>query len=227
MTARGRPRVRGLSQDVRQGRATVTLHLPDQARVRRTIVTFGLERGGTSGVAGIQRALGVDLGAGTEKNNEDYRFHEATPEQVREVIRLRNSESDLWGFKYPNAGRFLPLVEQDLRNPYYVVVQRDPVSTALSRSRWDGEETERPAWMALHEAGAIGFANMAFVLAAEAPCLLVSNELAVKWPGDLVDEIADFIQVDRPTGEFRARILAYLAPGSYKAFEDYFPERSR
>lgn len=216
-----------MSPDVRQGRATIALNLPSQARVRRTIVTFGLERGGTSGVAGLQRALGVDLGAGTEKNNEDYRFHEATPEEVREVIALRNSEADLWGFKYPNAGRFLPLVERQLRNPYYIVVHRDPVSTALSRSRWDGEETERPTWMALHEAGTIGFANMHFVLASGAPCLLVSNELALERPGDLVDEVADFVQVDRPTGEFRERVLAYLAPGSYKAFEDYFPERSR
>lgn len=216
-----------MTSGARLGRATMAFNLPGLARVRRTIVTFGLERGGTSGVAGIQRALGVDLGAGSEKNNEDYRFHEATPEEIREVVEVRNAEADLWGFKYPNAGRFLPLVAQHLRNPYYVVVHRDPVATAMSRSRWDGEETERPTWMALHEAGTIDFANTEFVLAAEAPCLLVSNELAVKRPADLVDEIADFIQVDRPTGEFRERVLAYLEPGSYKEFADYFPERSR
>lgn len=211
---------------VRAGRATVALAVPRETPVRRTVVIFGLERGGTSGVAGVVRALGVDLGAGTEKNNEDYRFHEATPEDVRELIRQRNEERDLWGFKYPNAGRFLPLVAQDLRHPYYVVVHRDPVSTALSRSRWDGEETERTTWMALHEAGTLGFANMEYVLAAGAPCLLVSNALAVGRPADLVDELADFIHVDRPSGDFRRRVLDYLAPGSYKAFEDYFPERA-
>ena len=211
---------------VRPGRATVALDVPRDTPVRRTIVVFGLERGGTSGVAGAIRALGVDIGAGTEKNNEDYRFHEAAPEGIRALIAQRNRERDVWGFKYPTAGRFLPLVEQDLRHPYYVVVHRDPVSTALSRSRWDGEDTERTTWMALHEAGTLGFANTEYALAAGAPCLLVSNALAVQRPGDLVDELADFVHVDRPVGDLRQRVLDYLAPGTYKAFEDYFPERA-
>lgn len=209
---------------VTQGRVTVALNVPDNVPVRRTVVTFGLERGGTSPVAGIQRALGISLGDITENNNEDYRFHERSTAELRAVVAQRNEECDLWGFKYPRAQDFLPLIEQQLRRPYYIVVHRDPVATALSRAHWDGEETERPAAMALHEASVLDRENLTFALATERPCLLVSHAAATLDRGALVDEVAAFVGRDRPDSDLRARILDYLTPGSYKPFGDFFPE---
>lgn len=206
------------------GQVSVALNVPDTVPVRRTVVTFGLERGGTSPVAGVQRALGISLGEITEKNNEDYRFHEKSVEELRAVVALRNTECDRWGFKYPRAQKFLPLIEHELRRPYYIVVHRDPVATALSRARWDGEETERPEAMALHEASVLDRENLTFALATERPCLLVSHAAASTNPDALIDEVADFVGRDRPGPEFRGRIRDYIAPGSYKPFEEFFPE---
>jgi hypothetical protein len=78
--------------------------------------------------------------------------------------------------------------------------------------------------MALHDAGARGFANMNFALASDRPTRLVSNELAESRTGDLVDELAMFLGVPKPRGELRERILAYMERGSYKSFADYFPD---
>ncbi len=38
-----------------------------------------------------------------------------------------------------------------------------------------------------------------------------------------MDELADFLYVDRPDDELRAKILDYTEPGRYKNFDDYFP----
>lgn len=220
------PEPDSVGSTVAVGRAAIALNLRRSVPVRRTIVTLGLERGGTSPVAGVLRALGVDLGPTPqeENNNEDYRFHEASLEELEQLVAQRNRERDLWGFKYPRAHLFLPRLERQLRNAYYVVVHRDPVATALSRSRWDGEETERPVDVALAEAATLDHANLEFALTTDRPCLLVSHAAAVSRPRVLINGIADFIGVDRPSPELRGRIEAYLEPGRYKPFGEYFPE---
>lgn len=209
----------------RLGRATIALNEVWTFPVRRTYAVFGLERGGTSAVAGIVRALGIDLGSGLDRNNEDFAFHERSLEEMKQVVAERNATHDVWGFKYPNAGQFLPVLSRSLRNPFYIVVHRDPVATAHSRSRWDGEETERPAMMALFEAGSRDQANVSFALATDRPVLLVSNEKTESHREDLIREVADFLAVPPPSEDLMGRLLAYLEPGSYKAFEEYFPER--
>lgn len=208
------------------GKASVVLHAADAHPEERTYVTFGLERGGTSPVAGIQRALGLYLGPIKGGNNEDDSFHNKSLKRMRDTIEERNAAHQVWGFKYPNAGNYLPTLIRSLRNPYFVVVFRDPVATALSRARWDGDLIRRSPRMALHEASANSNANLSFALASLRPTMLVSTERVEKHASELVDEVADFMGVPRADEVYRDRILAYLEPGSYKKFEDHFPERA-
>lgn len=208
------------------GKASITLQMVDEFPEQRTYVTFGLERGGTSPIAGIQRALGLYLGPIQGGNNEDDAFHAKPLRRMKKTVTERNQAHDVWGFKYPSAGNYLPNLVRSLRNPYFVVVFRDPVATALSRARWDGEQLRRPPRMALHEASSLGNANLGFALATQRPTLLVSTERVENNTSELIDEIADFLGVPHPDDAYRERILSYLAPGSYKKFEDYFPERA-
>lgn len=208
------------------GKASIVLNAPDDIPEARTYVTFGLERGGTSPIAGIQRALGLYLGPIGGGNNEDDAFHAKPLRRMKQTVEERNAAHDVWGFKYPTAVNYLPNLVRSLRNPFFVVVFRDPVATALSRARWDGEQLRRSPRMALHEASTLGNANLSFALASLRPTLLVSTERVEKHTGELIDEIADFMAVPRPDDAFRERIVAYLAPGSYKKFEDHFPEQA-
>lgn len=209
----------------RFGEASIALNWPDELPAQRTYVTFGLERGGTSPIAGIQRALGLYLGPIPQGNNEDPNFHNKTLRRMRETIERRDEQHDVWGFKYPSAVSYLPTLIKSLRNPFFVVIFRDPVATAMSRARWDGEMLRRGPRMALHEASVNSNANLSFALAANRPTLLISTERVDGRQPAVIDEVAEFLGQPAPDEDLRGRLLEYLAPGSYKKFEDFFPER--
>jgi hypothetical protein len=202
---------------------SIYLMAPEQPLpLQRTYVCIGLERGGTSAVAGIMRALGLPMGEGMAGNNEDPDFQAKTLSALRSAIEERNQRYDVWGWKFPTAVQQLPALVESLRNPYFVVVFRDVVATALSRNKWDGPNLRRRMELAAHEANAWTNMNLGFILAARRPALLVSHEKLLTNHGALVDELADMLGVDRPDGEFRDRLIAYLAPGQYKSFEEFF-----
>lgn len=209
---------------VRRRTVGLVLNPRETPEPERTYVVFGTRRGGTSMVAGITRALGLDLGEpGARKNNEDPRFQSKPVNRMRQTIEERNAESPVWGWKYPAAGGYLPEIYNDLRNPYFIVVYRDPVAAALSQQRLDRGDNARTGRLALHESSANNTVNTGFVLAADRPCLLVSSEKALAYPGRLIDQVADFLYVPRPEGTLREKILDYIAPGQYKSFDEFFP----
>jgi hypothetical protein len=201
----------------------VVLNPPAALEQQRTYPIFGTRRGGTSMVAGVARALGLDLGqVGQRKNNEDPRFQGLPVPEMREVIEARNQERDVWGWKYPAAGSYLPKLSNWLRNPCFIVVYRDPVAAALSQERRDRAVNRRSARLALHESESNNAVNTSFALATERPCLLLSNERAIADPGGLVDDIATFLGQEAPSGPLRQKILSYIEPGQYKSFDEYF-----
>lgn len=201
----------------------IVFNPPAADEPERTYVIFGTRRGGTSMVAGVARALGLDLGEpGERKNNEDPRFHARPPRHLRKTVAARNQEQKVWGWKYPAAGSYLPDIYQELRNPYFIVVYRDPVAAALSQLRLDGGDDTRTARLALRESGANNATNTDFMLSTDRPCLVISHEKAIAHPRRLIDEVADFLQMPRPEGELRERILGYIKPGQYKSFDEFF-----
>lgn len=212
-----------MARSVICGTASMVLNPVERPAAQRTYVTFGLERGRTSPVAGVLRALGLYLGEIGEGNNEDNCFHNKTLHQMRTTIAQRNKEYDVWGWKYPTAVNYLPALVKAIRNPFFIVVYRDAVATALSRGQWDGEFLRRSPRIALHEASSLANSNASFALATGRPCMLVSNEKVERFPHELIDELACFLGVSEPADDLRDRILAYVEPGSYKNFEDYFP----
>lgn len=202
---------------------SMVLNPAEQPEPQRTYVMFGTRRGGTSMTAGVLRALGLDLGdVGRRKNNEDPNFQSGGPTRMRAAIEKRNAEQDVWGWKFPAAATYLPAVFRSIRNPFLVVVYRDPVAAALSQARLDGRHNRRSARISLHEGNANTNMNTGFVLATDRPCLLISNEKALHDPSPLIDELADFLHAPRPGDELRAQILDYMAPGQYKSFDEFF-----
>lgn len=207
----------------REYTASVILNPPAELEGQRTYTIFGTRRGGTSMVAGVARALGLDLGqVGQRKNNEDPRFQNRPMAQMREAIETRNAEQDVWGWKFPAAGGYLPELSNSLRNPYFIVVYRDPVAAALSQAKRDRQFNKRTTRLSLHESEANNAVNTGLALATDRPCLLVSNEKAVADPEGLIDDVAAFLGQEPPTGSLRSNILAYIKPGQYKSFDEFF-----
>ena len=202
---------------------SVGLNLPDSFERQRTYAIFGTRRGGTSMVAGVARALGLDLGGDDlRKNNEDRRFHSAPLPVLWKAVEERNAEAEVWGWKYPAAGRYLTELSRELRNPYYIAVYRDPVAAARSQLKRDKEAKRRTERLAIHESASSIAVNTGFVLASERPTLLISYERALDDQNGLIDDLVAFLGVEPPSESMRAKISEYVEPGQYKAFADFF-----
>jgi len=112
--------------------SSYVLNKPRRSEAMKTVVVLGVERGGTSMVAGIIRALGIDMGKKVGLNHEDPQFLAEDTKVLANRIRARNRESSVWGFKVPKSANFLAFYEEHLRKPYYVVVHRNALAIADS-----------------------------------------------------------------------------------------------
>lgn len=180
---------------------------------RRTLICFGVVRGGTSAVGGLLRKLGVYMGDCPVNNHEDPEFvAKANPHRIA-VIEKRNSAYRLWGWKDPHAANYLLHVRPHLINPHYICVFRDSAAVAVAHKRWHKRDTR----FALSEIILQQTKNILWTMNATDPCLLVSYEKLIAHPVDFAIELSDFAGLELKLTP--AEIEEFLAPGSYKDVE--------
>lgn len=169
---------------------------------QRTVVVLGVERGGTSMVAGVLRALGVDMGRQAGLNHEDPRFLRDDETHLRHVIRTRNQDSDLWGFKMPKAVFHLDMLDTTLRNPYYVIVHRNLAAVADSwHQRGAGTYLDT-----IERALTYHVRLVAHCRKTKRPVVMVNYERAAKDPAIMVRELVSFLRL-QPDEEHLHRAL--------------------
>jgi hypothetical protein len=106
---------------------------------QRTFVVIGVGRGGTSMVAGILSKLGINMGKLSGITFEDVEIRNVTRNFPKEewmknlqpIFERKNEQFDVWGFKVPKFAKFLSELGNNLRNPYFIFVFRDPVAIAI------------------------------------------------------------------------------------------------
>ncbi len=190
-----------------------------QADTPRTVVCFGTPRGGTSMVAGAIAGLGVFMGTDLPKNIEDPMFNpdvdkslsiEDFKARLPSVIAQRNNMHRIWGWKYPRANRYLEEILSDLRNPYLVLVYRDPVPATVRAQ----PEDDRAVFRELRRRLRMDMDNLQIAQRAKCPTLMVSYERASKKPKEFIAQLAEFLQLTPP--DDLGPLLAFMEPGSYK-----------
>lgn len=168
-------------------------------------------------IAGAILGLGVPMGEGLRQNLEDPAFnmdwHKGTaPEftaHARRIIAERNAAHEIWGWKFPNAARYLDRVVDDLRAPHLVCVYRDPIPMVL-RARAPSEKAAGLVAARLRAQ----VRNTTLVEALGVPCLMVSYEKAATHPLVFIEELASFLNL--PIPPHVNEIVDFMAPGSYK-----------
>lgn len=201
---------------------TFTLGTPTVTEPR-TYIVMGVSRGGTTMVAGVANRLGLDLGAGYGHTFEDPRFNlneiaqqvpgrETRLDVIRASVAERNGEAAVWGWKFPNAYRYLEDVIPVVRRPHLVVVCRD-TAAVVGRGRRAGEEVRS----ALVRTARMNLRNMRLLETLDLPGLVVSYERALARPLDFTTELADYLGLDHPTDT--RWYESYISPG-YKTLEE-------
>lgn len=167
----------------------LTINPPETGERYKTVVVLGVERGGTSMVAGIIRALGVDMGQRVGLNHEDPRFISEDEVKLEKLIMLRNKEVPVWGFKMPKAVNKLAFFGKHLRNPYLVIVHRNLAAVADSWSqRGAGQYLD-----AIERSLDYHRLIIEHLRQSKRPALIVNYERAVKDKQETVRDIAGFL----------------------------------
>lgn len=182
--------------------------LPSQ----RTYICMGVKRGGTSAVAGTLSRLGIPMGPKTIGNHEEGVFQNRPLEEMREAIKSRNAQHDVWGWKYPDAHLYLEDLLADVRNPHLIVVYRDLAASLNGLIRWHGLERLEAGREVLDAHRR----NLDLIEGQKLPTLLISYEKAMVYPSVFVRHMARALELPRPRKPEIRNIVQFLQPGSYK-----------
>lgn len=177
---------------------------------RRTVVVFGIPRGGTTMMAGVVQRCGIWIGDGLPGNLEDPDFVKQDTAHMVAAIKARDAKRKIWGFKYPAAGRFLADLHNELTNPFYIVVWRDVMAAGMRELR-GGEVSLAEA---LHRKHRLQAQNLQFARSIAAPFLFVSYERAISHPLELAQATADFVGGHMPKDQ--DEYISFMEPESYK-----------
>ena len=183
-------------------------HLPP----KRTYVVSGIERGGTSMVAGICRALGVDFSDRAGLNHEDPAFLRDDIDLLAKRIKARNSEKDVWGFKSPKASLQLNFFEKNLRNPHYIFVYRNSLSIADSWIQRGAGNINQ----VLERTVIYHQAQLELINTSKNPVLFINYERAVasdKSKKDLVLALANFVGAETGKSYLEAALSMITGDG--------------
>ena len=166
---------------------------PADKQAEKTYVILGVERGGTSMVAGMIRALGIDLGERSGRNHEDPRFLAEDQDVLTKRIAENNAARDIWGFKMPKASLMLDFYLQNLRNPHFILVFRNIASVVDS---WQTRGGSDPLQTSSH---ALNYYSTAVntLSSSGCPLLFANYERGCDQPEEFARSLAEFLNVNQ------------------------------
>ena len=113
---------------------------------------------------------------------------------LRALILRRNADHRVWGFKLPMALNSLPLLEQELRNPQFILIFRDLIAVSSREVVAVGIE----AIHAMRRALVWQERMIDFVESSGSRCLVLSYEKALQFPDIVVSLLASWCGLEVP-----------------------------
>ena len=196
---------------------------------QKTFIIFGIPRGGTTMIARVAEQLGVGMGYGLPSNYEDDEFnYDKMSDALKEdpklmarallrAINRRNGRHDVWGWKYPRAHLYLPLIIKQVRNPHLICVLRDPVASSLrplSRKRVQKEGKAQLPTRVIKQHLSWQLKNIEQIHKFNKPTFLCSYEKAILDPPGFVADLSAFIDL-RKDQQSLNEAVQQIRPGGY------------
>jgi hypothetical protein len=171
-----------------------TLNCEGRLPKQKTVIVFGLGRGGTSAVAGVLRELGVVL------PNAHPLKHEWSPvccqadgcvDLASTLSNLRKFDNvhDVWGWKSPKDVFILSQIESYIRNPVLVIVFRNLLESCLSGAKHDEFHWE----MCAEEHAAVQTQLARLTMYSPHPIAALSYETLIQDPSSVIAELSDWL----------------------------------
>jgi len=140
----------------------------------KTVLVFGLGRGGTSLVSGLLIELGVFMGHNAHKTKHEYTpFYPGMPKiELLEAIRSNDRAHSVWGWKCPKDIFLIDQYLHHLRNPHAIIVFRNFLDTSMSSYKHSSLDLLH----SLRQNRAVMERIISFAIDSEVPTALVSYE---------------------------------------------------
>jgi hypothetical protein len=160
-------------------------------------------------LAGVCEILGVPMVGAYHKPMkwEDLTVIEALKDNDRfgKLVKRRNAQHDVWGFKYPGAWKFMPILKRHLRDPVYLAIFKEPVS--VTQRRFHCVTLQK----ALNTVEQFRIA-VDGMLATGEDIKLLSYHQAIIAPREFVSQVANLIGVKPTNGQIDCAI-GFIQPG--------------
>ncbi|HAS36507.1 MAG TPA: hypothetical protein DCS15_08470 [Flavobacteriales bacterium] len=176
---------------------TYVLNPSKQNSTEKTVVVLGIARSGTTMVAKVLKELGVFMGENDSPVVEDTELsklleQDRNIQKFEELVEERNEQHKVWGWKRPEAFRYIKLFENKIRNPHFIIVFRDPLAIGMRESISMQAELFQTMTKVQRRYTAI----IRYLQGTDKTCLLVSYEKALQKQDAFVDSLVDYLGLD-------------------------------
>ena len=188
------------------------LNPPNSSVREKTVVIFGIGRGGTSAISGICRILGVMMPGAHPLKHEwspfSYIGEEVEPTRTRNKIRWLNDHYQMWGWKSPRDIFSFHRFEPMLRNPHVIIAFRNMLDVMSSSSKWDGID---------FASNAIEFGDAfkeicRFITLSRSPIALINYERLCADPAKVIQSIDNWLDANA-SADARAAAARFITAG--------------
>ena len=174
----------------------------------KTVIVFGVARGGTSMVAGTLSKLGVFMGENLTALYEDNALGRCVNQNdktsAKAIVKERNFKYAIWGFKKPSTRLWAWL--SIFREPVYIVVFRDIFATANRRVI----SLDKALFAEMLKIIGQNLLLLVFLRFSKRPVLIASYEKVLLFPEDFVDTLYTFLGIaDKST---RNEAIEFINP---------------
>ena len=180
---------------------------------KKTVLVFGLARGGTSLVAGVLLELGIFMGHNAHKTKHEYTpFYPGMPKiELLETIRANDRAHSVWGWKCPKDIFHIDQYLHHLRNPHAIIVFRNFLDTSISSYKHNSIDLLH----SLRENHSVMEGIISFAIDSNVPTALVSYENALANPSLFVGGVVNFLQLTTAGKTQLANAVQFSSRGTY------------
>lgn len=187
---------------------------PAEPGIGRAVLLTGNPRGGTTFIGSVAHHMGIPLGKNRPRYEDRklrYLLLGEVPDEghvrLEAVIRAREAQHALWGWKLPGIIQHVDLVDRLVRRPVYVLVFKDPLSIAMRR----GQLGDGPILPRIRDALRFSEQMLGFLARTDRECVLVSYDKASRNPAGFIRTLADVVglpMTDARVEEIKAAVKA-------------------
>jgi len=124
---------------------------------------------------------------------------------VRKFAWLVATKPRLWGFKYPGAWKFSPLLIAYLKDPIYLAIYKEPVSVTMRRFERVNADKLRNTIRQMED-------SIDGIIKSGLPVHFLSYQVAITEPVAFASRLADMVGIAAPKTRLNA-IERYVQPG--------------